>query len=162
MMVALVQNNTPVMSWIHDPLSGRIVSAEAGAGAWLANERLSIPSAPKDQDMIGLLNFWYFKEPDRSRIKKQAAKQFKKIDSLSCAGHDFWAQAEGRRHFSFYRRLWPWDHIPGTLLMREAGGVVGQINGMSYRAGERLHGLLSAPDQETWLRIEDFLLHGQG
>ena len=33
-MVALVQRCETVMGWIHDPLTGKTVAAEKGAGAW--------------------------------------------------------------------------------------------------------------------------------
>ena len=158
MMVALVVRNRPVLGWIHDPLPNRTAVAEQGAGAWLLGMRLIVPEPPPEGGMTGLLNAWYFEEPRRAKIRAEAKMRFGTVDTLSCAGQDFLAQAQGRRHFSFYRRLWPWDHAPGTLLLREAGGVVERIDGTPYRAGDRVHGLLSAPNEETWSRLRRFLL----
>lgn len=160
MMVALVIRNRTVMAWIHDPLTNRTVVAEEGGGAYASGTRLRIPPAPPDDRKTGLLNTVYFDEPRRSRLRAAARRRFGSISSLSCAGHDFMAQAEGRRHFSFYRRLWPWDHAPGVLILREAGGKSARIDGTPYRAGDRVYGLLSAPDPETWETLRRFLVKG--
>lgn len=161
MMVALVQRNRPVMAWIHDPLLNRTATASEGEGSWMEGTRLWAPNPPPDSEMIGLLNSWYFEEPHRTGIRNAARARFAEVASISCAGQDLLAQATGKRHFSFYRRLWPWDHAPGTLILREAGGTVDRIDGTPYRAGDRVHGILSAPRQETWLKLRSFLL-GKG
>tara|TARA_R100001143_G_scaffold59946_1_gene58984 strand:- start:5081 stop:5899 length:819 start_codon:yes stop_codon:yes gene_type:complete len=158
MMVALVENNRPVMGWIHDPIPNRTAFAAEGEGAWLDGTRLIIPDPPADSAKVGLINTWYFEEPKRSALRNAARARFGELVSLSCAGHDFLAQTLGSRHFSFYRRLWPWDHAPGTLLIREAGGHVARIDDAPYQAGERVHGLLSAPNKEVWTSIRDYLL----
>lgn len=161
MMVALVRRNRPVMGWIHDPLPSRTAVAEEGGGGFLNGVRLTVPDPPPEAEMTGLVNAWYFEEPRRAQVRAEAKKRFGTIGSLSCAGQDFLAQARGRRHFAFYRRLWPWDHAPGVLLLREAGGVANRIDGTPYRAGDRTHGLLSAPNEETWRSLRRFLL-GKG
>ncbi|MDF1750677.1 MAG: inositol monophosphatase [Alphaproteobacteria bacterium] len=158
MMVALVEKNRPVMGWIHDPIPNRTAFAAEGEGAWLDGIRMHIPSPPKDSAKVGLINTWYFEEPKRTALRLAARERFGELVSLSCAGQDFLAQTLGTRHFSFYRRLWPWDHAPGTLLIREAGGFVARIDDEPYRAGERVHGLLSAPNEAIWQDIRDYLL----
>lgn len=158
MMVALVENNRPVMGWIHDPIPNRTAFAAQGQGAWLDGTRLHIPDPPEDSKKVGLINTWYFEEPKRTALRTAARGRFGELVSLSCAGHDFLRQSLGNRHFSFYRRLWPWDHAPGTLLIREAGGHVAKIDDMPYLAGERVHGLLSAPNEDVWHGLRDYLL----
>ncbi|MBO6836926.1 MAG: inositol monophosphatase family protein [Alphaproteobacteria bacterium] len=158
MMVALVERNRPIMGWIHDPLPNRTAIAVDGAGGWLDGQRLTIPEAPPEKDMIGLVNAWYFEEPRRKQVRAEAQARFGHVSSLSCAGQDFLAQAQGKRHFSFYRRLWPWDHAPGALLLREAGGMVERVDGTPYRAGDRVHGLLSAPSAKIWRDLRQFLM----
>lgn len=158
MMVALVERNRPVMGWIHDPLPNRTAFAAEGQGAWLDGERLTVPEPPADDAMIGQLNFWYFEKPRREAIKAQALERFGQLASMSCAGHDYLGQSRGKRHFSFYRRLWPWDHAPGVLLLREAGGMAERVDGGTYRAGDRVHGLLSAPNAASWKSLRHFLM----
>ncbi|MEQ8441766.1 MAG: inositol monophosphatase family protein [Alphaproteobacteria bacterium] len=164
MMVALVRRNRAVRAWIHEPLADRTVTAAQGAGAWCQGTRLSIPEPPAEADQTGQINIWYFEDPRKTQLRNASRKRFREVSSLSCAGADFLAQARGERHFSFYRRLWPWDHAPGVLIVREAGGKADRIDGTPYRAGDRVHGLLSAPSAERWGDLRRFLLGkpGQG
>ncbi len=157
MLVALSVGNQPVMGWIHDPTTGRTAVAEEGAGAFINGERLKTPDAPPDAEMIGQLNTGFFEEEDRHHVRRESRARFAKVESLSCAGHDFLAQSLGERHFSFYRRLWPWDHVAGVLTLREAGGMVERVDGGPYRAGDRVHGLLATSDRASWSPFRLFL-----
>lgn len=161
-MVALVVENRPVMGWIHDPLENRTAVAEEGGGAWMGATRLTLDAPPPPDQWTGMLNSWYFDEPRRTDLRHEARARFQEVRSLSCAGHDLLAQAEGRRQFSFYRRLWPWDHAPGVLILREAGGAAECIEGTPYRAGDRVHGLLTAPSDSEWRDLRAFLLGKDG
>ena len=79
---------------------------------------------------------------------------------VSCgevAGYDFVELARDRKHFSLYRRLWPWDHAAGTLIYQEAGGHVARIDGRPYNSLSRVWRLLCAPDQRSWQQIHDHL-----
>ena len=66
-------------------------------------------------------------------------------------------------HFSLFTKLMPWDHAPGVLLHREAGGHAAYLEGGAYepgrhrsaaaccwrpipRVGGRLHALLLGDD----------------
>ena len=131
--------------------------AEIGAGAYLNGARLRTPEPPPESEMTGQLNTGFFEEEERNRLRAEARVRFGRIGSLSCAGHDFLAQSLGERHFSFYRRLWPWDHVAGVLLLRESGGKVDRIDGVPYRAGDRVHGLLATSRAETWSALRGFL-----
>lgn len=68
--------------------------------------------------------------------------------------------ADGKLDFLFYWRTLPWDHAPGSLLVRESGGVSARLDGSPYRAdppgGE--DGLLVAGDPESWERTRAILL----
>ena len=65
--------------------------------------------------------------------------------------------ASGKRDFSLYNRLWPWDHAAGILLHAEAGGYSARVDHAPYRPIDRVQGLLSAPNEETWREIDAFL-----
>ena len=157
MMLVLALGGEAVMSWIHDPLSGRTASAEKGSGTWIDGARLAVPSAPALDGMIGQINLGYFPREERGRIQRLAEQSLKDLVSLRCAGHDFLGITEGRHHFSMYRRLWSWDHAPGTLILREAGGIVERVDGLAYRLADRVEGLLSAPDPDAWHAIRHLL-----
>ena len=155
-MVALVQHGKTVQSWIYLPLEQKTAFAEQGNGAWWAGDRIRVPAAPAREDWLGQLNISYFPKEKRDEIKA-AGRHLGRLERLGCAGQDFLRQARGERQFALYRRLWSWDHVPGVLLLQEAGGYVARLDGLDYRVQDRVEGLLSAPDEHIWRDIKSRL-----
>jgi fructose-1,6-bisphosphatase/inositol monophosphatase family enzyme len=61
-------------------------------------------------------------------------------------------------HFLLFNRLYPWDHAPGWLLHREAGGYSAAFDGSPYRATRFDGGLIVAPDETSWQALRNALL----
>jgi fructose-1,6-bisphosphatase/inositol monophosphatase family enzyme len=57
-----------------------------------------------------------------------------------------------------FRRLNPWDHAPGELMVREAGGYSRRLDGTDYVASEIDASLILAPDESTWAALRDLVL----
>jgi fructose-1,6-bisphosphatase/inositol monophosphatase family enzyme len=51
----------------------------------------------------------------------------------------------------------PWDHLPGALIHREAGGYSARFDGSAYRPGHLDGGLMIAPDKESWSALREAL-----
>ena len=66
--------------------------------------------------------------------------------------------AGGHGHFLFYYRLYPWDHAPGWLLHREAGGYSARFDGKPYDPADIYSGLICAPDRAGWEAVRAALL----
>jgi fructose-1,6-bisphosphatase/inositol monophosphatase family enzyme len=142
--------------WIHDPCPNKTAIAMAGDGGWYEGERMA-PAAPVPfEEMIGTLNYSWFPHERREAVR-QAARRFRDVYSYRCAAHDYLALARGEKNFSLYRRLWPWDHAAGVLLLGEAGGHTARLDGKPYLATDRVEGILSSSDPESWQRIKNFL-----
>lgn len=143
--------------WIHDPCSNKTAVAMAGEGGWYDGERLKPVGLAPFEQMIGTLNYSWFPHERREAVRR-AARLFKDVYSYRCAAHDYLALARGEKHFSLYRRLWPWDHAAGVLLLAEAGGYTARLDGQPYRATGREEGILSVSNPESWERIKNFLI----
>ena len=107
--------------------------------------------------LVGRVNFGLIAEQRRPAIRRRLNDEFTIEKSMRCAGHEFASIACGKSHFHLYNRLWAWDHAPGVLLHREAGGYAARQDGAPYRPTERTRGLLCAPDADWWRRIDDIL-----
>ncbi len=142
--------------WIHDPVSGNTAIAFEGEGAWYAGQRLSVSQPVPLETMIGSLNYSYFPHDMREAVRRRA-RAFRQLRTYRCAAHDYISLARGEKHFSLYRRLWPWDHAAGILLLQEAGGYSARLDGRPYRASDRVEGLLSTTDAQSWHAIKNFL-----
>jgi len=155
-ILAFVRNGETCGAWIHDPVAGDTAAAETGSGARLDGRVLRVASGDTIANMTGLINSNAYGRPYRDAIREKKAA-FGRVERYRCAGFAFRQLADGKDHFSLYNRLWPWDHAAGVLLHREAGGYSARVDGELYRPGDRVTGLLSAPDEETWRRIDEFL-----
>jgi len=69
-----------------------------------------------------------------------------------CAAHEYAEVAQGRKDYAVYFRLLPWDHAPGALIVREAGGVVRHPDGTEYDVFDGVQPTLVAPTEAIWHR----------
>jgi fructose-1,6-bisphosphatase/inositol monophosphatase family enzyme len=148
-MVALVRRGETVMGWIHDPVTPRTASAEAGAGAWCDGKRLSV-AAGSPGSRLG----------NRGLARRVAGRSdlVEIVFDYRCAGHEYIALASGKAQFIYYNRLHPWDHAPGQLLHREAGGYSARLDGSPYTPRQTTGGLLLTPDEASWSALRQALI----
>ena len=78
--------------------------------------------------------------------------------SYRCAAHEYRLVAGGHTDFSVYGRMYPWDHAPGVLLHREAGGYAARFDGSAYDATDIRGGLICASDRASWQALSDALM----
>jgi len=153
-MVALTRKGETVWGFIHDPLSNTTLWAESGAGAFVTEglaqgqrQHLPQPASNSPDTLIAAIY-----DKDLTLIKGK----FARVVRTGCAGHDYWAAVKGGLHVVSFRKLMPWDHAPGVLIHREAGGFGRLLNGDSYNAARSGQtGILSAPNQDIWNRVVD-------
>ena len=63
--------------------------------------------------------YWEPGFKDKLKIFKNI---FKEVSSYRCIGFEYIDIGIGIRNFAILSKLSPWDHIPGILFVREAGG----------------------------------------
>ncbi|MFQ5773173.1 MAG: inositol monophosphatase family protein [Kiloniellaceae bacterium] len=162
-MAGLVRDGETAAAWIHYPVQGRSATAERGAGAWLAGRRLRVAAPAGLREMRGTLHAGIFARPELARCVRARRDRVGAIRSLSCAGHEYLRLATAQTHFSLFTKLMPWDHVPGTLIHREAGGVACTLDGTSYGGRSyRAPGLLIAPDEASWRALHEALFGAPG
>ncbi len=158
LMVALVRGGETEAAWILDPVGPRCATAERGAGAWLDGARVTLGPPPPPEELRGTLHARKFATADMARQIQARRARVGAVKSLRCAGWEYLRLASGEIQFSLFTKLMPWDHVPGTLIFREAGGLARTLDGVLY--GARHHrepGLLIAPDQASWDWLHDAL-----
>ena len=163
-MAAIVRRGEIIGGLIYDPLGEDWALALRGEGAWFQaldgkrrDMRVAKPAALRD--MVGGVSWGYVDEPLRSTLTKNMAKVAAGV-ALRCAAHEYRLMASGHTHFTFYNRLMPWDHAPGWLLHREAGGYSALLDGRAYDPTIHHGGLLLTPDEASWHQLHDALLKG--
>lgn len=161
-MVAAVVRGEVVAAWIHDPLGGDTAIALRGEGAWIEHPEfgrtdLRVAAAVPVEQMTGAVSWTWMREPLRSQVTSRLPRLASGVQ-FRCAAHEYRLVASGGAHFVIYNKLMPWDHLPGWLLHREAGGYSAKFDGSAYEPGQVAGGLIAAPDRESWQAIKTALL----
>lgn len=164
LMIGLVENGETIAGLIHDPLRDDTAVAIRGDGAALLRgdpetarrQTLRVAGPVPLPEMIAVVSWQYMPEPERGRVLNRLTV-FGQTPNLRCAAATYRAMASGHIHAALSRRTLPWDHVPGTLIVSEAGGHVRRPDGGIWRPAELDGGILAATDRETWLRLREAL-----
>ena len=159
-MAALIENGETIAAVIHDPVCGDSVMAAAGQGAWIEapgrdRHRLAVAAPDAVAAMSGKAAARHFGAASR-RLAVDLLATLGTWD-YRCAAHEYRMAASGQCHFLLYSTTMPWDHVPGELIFREAGGHAARLDGSPYRAVDRTGGLLCAPDRASWVALRAVL-----
>jgi len=147
-IIALAVRQETVQGWIYDPLLAQITYAIKGGGTWRGGKRRTLEPRPVS-GMVGSVA-----KRDQGRLSDKGLK----VRHIGSAAHEYLALLDGSLDFSCYRRLHPWDHAAGTLMITEAGGRAATLDGNPYRpVPQSGNSLLMAPDEESWETLRDLL-----
>lgn len=151
-MVVLVERGVLLASCIYFTEGDRLFMAERGLGAFLDGQRLA-PRAPAatSATLAGTVYVRYMPEEQGAPIAARAASHHQ-VPGVICAAHEYTQVATGQKDYVHYYRLLPWDHAPGALIVREAGGVVRHPDGREYDVMDLRESTLLSPDAATWER----------
>jgi fructose-1,6-bisphosphatase/inositol monophosphatase family enzyme len=154
-MVALVERGELIAAAIYLPLLGQMYLAERGLGTYCYGVRIP-PRAPAVDVLAGTVYVRYMPEVAGDAVTARAS-QHRQLPDVMCAAHEYAELASGRKDYVHYFRLLPWDHAPGALLVREAGGVVRHPDGREYDVFDQRESTLVTPDEPTWQRARQEL-----
>ncbi len=176
-MLSLNINGKCEYSWIYDILGREMAVAERESGAYLNGARMNIgthtltpispTSAPTSTstsaamptsthtpslelaELSGYVSPQFFPESLRDGIRA-AGKQVKSYKPLGCSAHEYLNTAKGLADFVVTSKINPWDHMSGTLLVEEAGGVVMTWSREPYLDYSHRIGLITACNSDVW------------
>ncbi|MBI4985740.1 MAG: inositol monophosphatase [Rhodocyclales bacterium] len=117
---------------VYDPTSNELFTASKGAGAFLNEKRIRVSSRAKLAEALIGTGFPYrmFDHADAYlAIFKDMMKKTAGIRRPGAASLDLAYVAAGRLDGFWEFGLSPWDMAAGTLLITEAGGLVGDLAG---------------------------------
>jgi fructose-1,6-bisphosphatase/inositol monophosphatase family enzyme len=148
-MLAEVRAGTTVRGWIWQPAHARLYVAERGAGVRCNGEPLTAVRVGREP----LLGATYLPLPD----ELAAAVRIRR--SWGSCGIDYPKLLAGEVDFLSYRSMFPWDHLPGALMVTESGGRVASTEDTDYRAGVVGRRLVAALSDADWRTARDALVH---
>ena len=159
-MAALVHKGQTLQGWIYDIPGARMGIAESSAGCEINGEKKTLekrnPEMPFSE-MKAYIARGFIPKDLRAEILPIIEK-FSETVALHCCAHEYLNLVEDLHDLSFYKRMKPWDHLPGLLLYREAGGYSRSWTGKEHRPEDDWGGILNAPDEILWERLHALLL----
>ena len=147
-MLAEVRMGVTTRGWIWQPETGRGYVAERGAGVRLNGEPIVRPK--NDRPPLGATSKKSLLGYDANgRLSPAVRSQF------ACA-FDYPSILHGHTDFILYQSVHPWDHLAGSLMVVEQGGVSRMLDGLSYSLLTRTKGLLVAGDTLSWMAAQHY------
>ncbi len=143
-MCAEVVRGETTRAWIWQPQHETSYVAELGGGAYRNGERLVRP--PVAGDPVGATS--------RRRWREGSLGDLPKLrNTWWCCGVDYPHLVEGDADYLLYGHPKPWDHAPTGLVLTEAGGFLGDLEGNAYTAWTHTPLLVAAADRPTYDRV---------
>ena len=117
---------------IYDPLRDELFWAESGSGAFVNSIRLRVSARPRlDEALIatGMPFKGRASHPEYSEILDRVSVGTVGVRRFGSAALDLAYVAAGRFDGFWGFALSPWDIAAGLAILREAGGIVSEVNG---------------------------------
>ena len=114
--IALKSKNEIISGLIYDPIKDEMFFAEKDNGAFFNNQRIRVSNKNNFQDCLFAVGGKLKIEPDFPNRK------------TGCAALDLAYVAAGRYDGYFQKEINIWDIAAGIVLVKEAGGIINDIN----------------------------------
>jgi myo-inositol-1(or 4)-monophosphatase len=131
--IALERDGELVAGLIYNPISDELYTAEKGQGAFVNNRRLRVSARKTLADCVLAVGIPHRgRAGNHGRFLKECNVLMRSVSGLRRTGSaciDLAWVAAGRLDGYIDHNLQPWDVAAGTVLVREAGGYVTDLEG---------------------------------
>lgn len=130
--IALERDRQPFAGVVYNPVTDELFWAEKGAGAFLNDRRIRVSQRSDLNECVFACGLPFAGRPGRERALKEAERVLEQtagVRRFGSAALDLAFVAAGRFDAFWERDLNIWDVAAGALIVREAGGMVSDIEG---------------------------------
>ncbi len=130
--IALERNGAIVAGVVSNPANDELFVAERGKGAFLNDKRIRVAARQRLADAVVACGLPHFGRGDLALARHEIAaaqQHFAGLRRYGAATLDLAWVAAGRLDAYWERDLSPWDLAAGSILVREAGGFVSDLDG---------------------------------
>ena len=139
--VAMFSKGEVVIGIIYDPYRDETFYALKDGGAFLNGAPISVSDTPFDSSIVAFGTTPYTKQ-DNGRITAKLMYELlmncADVRRLGSAALDLAYVAVGRFDLFFEALLFPWDFAAGQLLIKEAGGIITDMQGNELLSDKRI------------------------
>ncbi|MDB5503628.1 MAG: Inositol(or 4)-monophosphatase [Tardiphaga sp.] len=130
--IGLLREGVAIAGLIYNPANDELYMAEKGSGAFLNDTRLRVAGRKQLNECVIACGLPHIGRGDHEQSRKEMTALQPKVAGLrrfGAASLDLAFVAAGRLDGYWERNLQPWDIAAGIVLIKEAGGTVGDIHG---------------------------------
>ncbi len=130
--IALEREGQLVSGLVFNPVTDEMYMAEKGAGAYLNDKRLRVAARKKLNEVVLATGIPFLGRPGHESFSAELSAVMALtagVRRFGAASLDLAYVAAGRFDGYWERNLSPWDVAAGILLVKEAGGVVTDLDG---------------------------------
>lgn len=130
--IALERDRRPYAGVVYNPATDELFWAEKGEGAWLNDRRMRVSARSDLSECLIACGLPFAGRPGRERALEEARTVLEKtagVRRFGAAALDLAYVAAGRFDAFWERDLNSWDVAAGAVLVREAGGMISEIEG---------------------------------
>src|SRR3954469_20805419 len=130
--IGLLREGVPIAGLIYNPANDELYMAEKGGGAFLNDTRLRVAGRKQLNECVIACGLPHIGRGDHELSRMEMTALQPKVAGLrrfGAASLDLAFVAAGRLDGYWERNLSPWDMAAGSILIREAGGVVSGMAG---------------------------------
>lgn len=152
--IAILVDGEPVVGVVHDVPGDEVFTATAGGGAFLNGQPCKVSTIEDPKRALIGTGFPFKDATDIEPYHRQMAAVMPHVAGVrrpGAASLDLASVACGRFDGFWEMQLAPWDFGAGMLLVREAGGVVTDLEGTKLVALEGSSVLAGNPQMHRWL-----------
>lgn len=134
--IALAERGQVVAGVVLDPIKNELFQAEKGSGAFLNDRRIRVSSRRRLEECLIATGAPYRGHGERHEFLSEADAVMAATAGIrrwGAAALDLAYVAAGRYDGFWERALSPWDIAAGIAILREAGGLVTEIEGGPIR-----------------------------
>jgi myo-inositol-1(or 4)-monophosphatase len=129
--IGLAREGTVIAGVIYNPANDELYIAERGKGAFLNDQRLRVAGRRKLNECVVACGLPHIGRGDHEEFRREMAAiqdQVAGLRRFGAAALDLAFVAAGRLDGYWERNLQPWDIAAGQIMIREAGGIISDID----------------------------------
>ena len=132
---SLPEDEEEIFGVVYNPYAEELFCAAKGQGAYLNGERIHVSERDFSHSLI-FTAFSLYQKAYAPLCESALAELYPKCDDfrrLGSAALELCALAAGRGELYFEIPIFPWDWAAAAVIIREAGGTIGTIDGERLR-----------------------------
>lgn len=130
-MIGLTFKEKIIQSWIYKPLTEEFSYAKLGEGTYINDVKFINTKEVYISESTGSVSSKNWSADLEKKIMN-IKNEFTNLNSYGCIGFEYIDIVKGIRNFTILSKLFPWDHIPGVLLVNESGGHIRHFDESIY------------------------------